>query len=97
MVLLFVFGGYLLAFDFLKRHPWLFALYLLASFAALIFLILFALFDMLMVRKDFREAKREARGKLVEGLTPEEAQAVRELLQKKRAARAEEEKASETE
>jgi hypothetical protein len=64
IVLLVVFGGYFLAIGFLQEHPFLFALYLLASFGGVIFLILFALLDMLMIHRRYREARRAAREKL---------------------------------
>lgn len=57
-VLAFVFGGYFLAFDFMKRHPVVFGAYLLISLAGLGFLILFAAFDLLVVRRAYREAHR---------------------------------------
>lgn len=65
MVLGFVFGGYFLASGFLRAHPIVFALYILASLAGVLFLVLFALYDMLMIRRDFQEARRAAREEMV--------------------------------
>ena len=64
VVLGFVFGGYFLALKFLENHPVLFALYLLASFGGLAFLILFAFFDMLVIHRKYLAARRAAREKL---------------------------------
>jgi FtsH-binding integral membrane protein len=61
LVLGFVFGGYYLAGGFLRSHPLVFALYLLGSFGGVVFLMLFALYDMLMIRRDFLDARRAAR------------------------------------
>jgi hypothetical protein len=66
-VLFFVFGGYFLAFGFLRQHPVGFAIYLLISFAGLGFLFLFALFDILLVRRHYMEERRRARRELVGG------------------------------
>ena len=60
MVLGFVFGGYFLASGFLRAHPFVFALYILASLAGVVFLVLFALYDMLVIRREFQEARRAA-------------------------------------
>ncbi len=60
MVLGFVFGGYFLASGFLRAHPLVFALYILASLVGVVFLVLFALYDMLVIRREFQEARRAA-------------------------------------
>lgn len=66
LVLIWVFGGYFVAFDLLKRHQWLFIVYVLASLAGLAMVFLFAIFDLLMVRKAFQEERRAARRELTE-------------------------------
>lgn len=64
LVLTWVFGGYFLAFDMMKRHQWLFVGYVLGSLAGLAVVFLFAFFDLLMVRKDFLDERRAARREL---------------------------------
>ena len=64
LVLAFVFAGYFFGFNLLKAHPALFAAYLVISLGGLVFLILFALFDLLLVRRDYHEARRAARREL---------------------------------
>jgi hypothetical protein len=67
-VLAVVFGGYFLLFNFLEHHPFLFALYLAMSFGGLVFVMLFALFDLLMVRKAYGEAKKAALEEITRGV-----------------------------
>ncbi|MGI8602838.1 MAG: hypothetical protein ACR2OZ_07530 [Verrucomicrobiales bacterium] len=73
-VLAFVFGGYFLLLDFLQRHPWWFAIYLAASFAGLAFVMVFALFDFLAVRKAFAEARKAAFDDITRGISDHDAQ-----------------------
>ena len=68
LVLGFVFGGYFLAAGFLRSHPIVFALYVLASLGGVLFLVLFALYDMLMVRREFLEARRAAHEEMVRAM-----------------------------
>ena len=68
MVLGFVFGGYFLAGGWLRSHPVFFAGYVLASLVGVLFLILFALYDMLMIRRDFQAARRAAHEEMVRAL-----------------------------
>lgn len=69
MVLGLVFGGYFLAAGFLRSHPVVFALYILASLAGVVFLVLFALYDMLMIRREFLDARRAAREEMVRDIS----------------------------
>jgi len=75
LVMIFVFGGYFFLGGFLRQHPLIFAFYLLASLTALVFIALFALFDMLVVTQQLRAARRAAAQELVKAvradLTPE--------------------------
>lgn len=81
-VLSFVFGGYFFAGSFMSDHGWVFLLYLAASFLGLIVLVLFALLDMLMVRRAlkaeahaaFREATRGLPGAEFGSSTPSDAE-----------------------
>jgi len=75
MVLGFVFGGYFLAAGVLRAHPVLFALYILGALAGVVFLILFAVYDMLMVRREFLDARRAARDEMVRGMAADRADA----------------------
>ena len=68
LVLGFVFGGYFLAGGFLRAHPIVFALYVLASLGGVLFLVLFALYDMLMVRREFLDARRAAHEEMVRAM-----------------------------
>ncbi len=61
LVLFFVFGGYFLGFELMRRHQILFILYVLASLAGLAVVFLFAIFDLLVVRREFLEERRAAR------------------------------------
>ena len=72
MVLGFVFGGYFLAGAVLRAYPVLFAAYVLASLVGVLFLGLFALYDMLMIRRDFQEARRAAHEEMVRALRERE-------------------------
>jgi|GEM_PF-2073509 len=68
LVLGFVFGGYFLAGGFLRAHPVIFAVYVLASLGGVLFLVLFAFYDMLMVRREFLEARRAAHEEMVRAM-----------------------------
>jgi hypothetical protein len=68
-VLALVFGGYFLLLGFLQQHPLLFALYLATSFGGLVFVMLFAFFDLLMVRKAYGEAKKAALEEITRGVS----------------------------
>ncbi len=73
-MLAFVFGVYFIAGSFLRAHPVLFALYILASFAGVIVIALFAFYDMLMVSREFREARRTAREEMLREIEKEHEQ-----------------------
>jgi flagellar biosynthesis protein FlhB len=75
LVMAFVFGGYFLASGFLRAHPMVFALYILASLAGVLFLVLFAVYDMLMIRREFLEARRVAREEMVREMRGERREA----------------------
>lgn len=68
MVLGFVFGGYFLASGFLRSHPLVFALYVLVSLVGVVFLVLFSVFDMLMIRREYQDARRQAREDMVRAM-----------------------------
>lgn len=68
LVLGFVFGGYFLAASFLRSHPIVFALYILASLVGVLFLVLFAFYDMLMIRREFLAARRAAHEEMVRAM-----------------------------
>lgn len=72
MVLGLVFGGYFLAGGFLRAHPVFFALYVLASLAGVLFLVLFAFYDMLMIRREFLAARRAAHEEMVRAMKEEQ-------------------------
>ena len=69
-VLAFVFGGYFFLFPVFRQQPWLFAVYLFFSLAGLFVLMLFALFDLLMLRKSYLAAKKEALDEITRGVVP---------------------------
>lgn len=71
MVLGFVFGGYFIAGGFLRSHPVLFALYILACLIGVLFLILFAAYDMLMIRREFLGARRAAHEEMLKAVQDE--------------------------
>jgi len=68
MVLGFVFGGYFLASGFLRSHPLAFAMYVLASLVGVVFLVLFSIYDMLMIRREFQDARRAAHEEMVRAM-----------------------------
>lgn len=68
LVLGFVFGGYFLASGFLRSHPLVFALYVLVSLVGVVFLVLFSIYDMLMIRREFQDARRAAREEMVRAM-----------------------------
>ncbi len=67
-VLSFVFGGYFFGGSFMSDHPWIFLFYLAVSFGGLIFLVLFAIFDILMVRKALKAEAQAAFRQATRGL-----------------------------
>jgi hypothetical protein len=69
-VLAFVFGGYFLLFEAFQRHPWLFGVYVLGSFAGLFLLMIFATFDFLMLRKTYLAARKEAIEEVTRDMIP---------------------------
>jgi hypothetical protein len=69
-VLAFVFGGYFFLFGTFQRHPWLFGVYVLASFAGLFLLMIFAAFDFLMLRKSYLAAKKQAIEEITRDIVP---------------------------
>jgi len=74
IVLAFVFGGYFLAGGFLRSSPIVFALYILGSLTGVVFLFLFAFYDMLMIRREFLNARRAAHEEMVRAMKEDSAE-----------------------
>ncbi|MFN0127824.1 MAG: hypothetical protein ACKV19_14180 [Verrucomicrobiales bacterium] len=71
IVLGFVFGGYFIAGGLFRSHPVLFAIYILASLIGVVFLVLFAAYDMLMIRREFLGARRAAHQEMLKAVQNE--------------------------
>ncbi len=67
-VLGFIFGGYFGLGEFFKASPVWFGLYVILSLGGLMFMMLFAVLDVLLIRRAFQQERRAVARQTLQGL-----------------------------